>query len=97
MLLELLGAALLLGCASSQKTPTQKQSNKREFEEYDSFFDRHGNEHIVDDGIYTEKVTSSPLPPPVEFAKLFNILYAILGEFFIRLYRITINIKVERL
>ena len=55
MLLELLGAALLLGCVGEQKNPAHRKDNESEFEEYDSFFDRHGNEHIVDDEGYCEE------------------------------------------
>lgn len=55
MLLELLGAALLLGCAGEQKNPAHRKNNEREFEEYDSFFDRRGNEHIVDDEGYCDE------------------------------------------
>lgn len=56
MLLELLAAAILLAGDEPKKdsdfySPTRKISR---FEEADSFFDREGNEHIVDDDGYCE-------------------------------------------
>lgn len=57
MILELLAAALLMGGALSDTTadvPKNKKSSRSSFEEADSFFDRDGNEHIVDDDGYCE-------------------------------------------
>lgn len=57
MILELLAAALLMGgddnhCDNSFDHP--RKSSGFGFEEADSFFDRDGNEHIVDDDGYCE-------------------------------------------
>ena len=58
MILELLAATLLIGGGLSN-TNTNKPNNKRtsrnSFEEADSFFDRDGNEHIVDEEGYCEE------------------------------------------
>jgi hypothetical protein len=58
MILELLAAALLMGgddnhCDNSFDHHPRKSSGFG-FEEADSFFDRDGNEHIVDDDGYCE-------------------------------------------
>ena len=57
MILELLAAALLMGgddnhCDNSYTKALDKFITN--FEEADSFFDRDGNEHIVDDDGYCE-------------------------------------------
>ena len=59
MLLELLAAALLcggalLGQGDSAFEPKSPPSPTFLFEEADSFFDKDGNEHLVDDDGYCE-------------------------------------------
>lgn len=59
MILELLAAALLMGGACDDNHETDFSSRPRrnsgfDFEEADSFYDRDGNEHIVDDDGYCE-------------------------------------------
>ena len=58
MILELLAAVLLMGGELSN-TNTNMQSTKKSsrssFEEADSFFDRDGNEHSVDEEGYCEE------------------------------------------
>ena len=58
MLLELLAAALLMSGGDNNTGNTfnsaPRKSSGLEFEEADSFFDRDGNEHIVDDDGYCE-------------------------------------------
>ena len=58
MLLELLAAALLMGGDGNHNKNSfnshPRKSSRFEFEEADSFFDRDGNEHIVDDDGYCE-------------------------------------------
>ena len=57
MLLELLAAAsLLFGDDSSPDIAfdIHKRNDFDSFEEADSIFDRHGNEHIVDDDYYCD-------------------------------------------
>ncbi len=56
MILELLGAALLLGICSSdnrKKSNTKKGSRFGDEKEY-SFFDRYGEEHVVNEDGYCE-------------------------------------------
>lgn len=56
MLLELLlGAAFLCVAGSSSVNNNQKPKRKSPFEEEDSYFDRHGNEHIVDEDGYCDE------------------------------------------
>lgn len=58
MLLELLAAALLMGGDDNHSSDTFNLAPRKNsgfgFEEADSFFDRDGNEHIVDDDGYCE-------------------------------------------
>ena len=59
MILELLAAALLMGgdCDDNHGSgfnSRPRRSSGFDFEEADSFFDRDGNEHIVDDDGYCE-------------------------------------------
>lgn len=62
MFLELLAAAFLAGGDSDRNHNSSFNSRPRkgfgfdddEFEEADSFFDREGNEHIIDDDGYCE-------------------------------------------
>ena len=59
MILELLAAALLMGgdCDDNHGSgfnTRPRRSSSFDFEEADSFFDRDGNEHIVDDDGYCE-------------------------------------------
>ena len=58
MLLELLAAALLMGGEDDHNYNSldshPRKTNGFGFEEADSFFDRDGNEHIVDDDGYCE-------------------------------------------
>lgn len=58
MLLELLAALLLMGGDSNYSEDTfdyrPRKSSGFGFEEADRVFDRHGNEHIVDDDGYCE-------------------------------------------
>ena len=59
MILELLAAALLMGgdCDNNHDSgfnSRPRRSSDFDFEEADSFFDRDGNEHIVDDDGYCE-------------------------------------------
>lgn len=58
MILELLAVALLAGSGMSNTAankPNTKKSSRNSFEEADSFFDRDGNEHIVDEEGYCEE------------------------------------------
>lgn len=58
MILELLAAALLIGGglgSANTNTPNTKKRSGSSFEEADSFFDRDGNEHIVDEEGYCEE------------------------------------------
>ena len=58
MLLELLAAALLMGGDDNHSHDTFNSAPRKSsgfgFEEADSFFDKDGNEHIVDDDGYCE-------------------------------------------
>ena len=56
MLLELLAVAILLAGDEPKKDSDFHSPTRRipRFEEADSFFDRDGNEHIVDDDGYCE-------------------------------------------
>ena len=58
MILELLAAVLLMGGELSNTNTNMQSTKKRSgssFEEADSFFDRDGNEHIVDEEGYCEE------------------------------------------
>lgn len=57
MLLELLAAAALLslGGNSAKSSSNHSQKGRSSFEEADSYFDRHGREHIVDDDGYCDE------------------------------------------
>ena len=55
MLLELLGAALLLGCSGGKNTPPSKKKTSYGFCEAESYIDRHGKEHVIDDEGYCEE------------------------------------------
>ena len=56
MLLELLAAALLAGGDDKNKKLHQphRKNNYESFEESGSFYDRNGDEHIIDDDNYCE-------------------------------------------
>ena len=60
MFLEILAAGLILGLfgkSNSEKNlhSSSKRKDSWEFEEADSFIDKHGNEHIVDYEGYCEE------------------------------------------
>jgi hypothetical protein len=55
MLLELLGAALLLGCSSGKSSHETKKKTNYGFQEAESYTDRHGKEHVIDDEGYCEE------------------------------------------
>lgn len=55
MILELLGAALLLGCGSRKSSRETKKKTNYGFQEAESYIDRYGKEHVIDDEGYCEE------------------------------------------